>query len=158
MSKYNTVTRLREATPTENKRQADKPRNRRKEMKMKSMNEYKVDQIAGTITITKKFAKAAGVLGSVEYNIMKQLRTDNPTFTVLMREIKKKEGKKSYRNLTYENMRTFIATMEGEDSDRLFEFDRVLACSKSQSAPYAYVKKWFLSIYKDEFKSEEEVA
>ena len=28
-----------------------------------------------------------------------QLRSDNPDFTIALREIKKKEGKKSYRNL-----------------------------------------------------------
>lgn len=45
-------------------------------MKMKKMNEYKVDVVAGTITLTKKFAKAAGVLGTREFNTFKQLRAD----------------------------------------------------------------------------------
>ena len=116
---------------------------------MKTMNEYKVNQIEGTITITKRFAKAASVLGSAEYNIMKQLRADNPTFTVLMREIKKKEGKKSYRNLTYENMRTFIIEAEGENSPILNDFNKTMELAKIQSAPYTYVKKWFLNRYKD---------
>ena len=116
---------------------------------MKTMNEYKVNQIEGTITITKRFAKAASVLGSAEYNIMKQLRADNPTFTVLMREIKKKEGKKSYRHMSYENMRIFITEIEGENSPIMNEFEKTMAIAKTQSAPYTYVKKWFLNRYKD---------
>ena len=116
---------------------------------MKTMNEYKVDQIEGTITITKRFAKAASVLGSAEYNIMKQLRADNPTFTVLMREIKKKEGKKSYRHMSYENMRIFITEIEGENSPIMNEFEKTMVIAKTQSAPYTYVKKWFLNRYKD---------
>ena len=123
---------------------------------MKTMNDYKVDQINGTIT--KKFAAAAGVFGSNEYNTLKQLRTDFPTFQVILREIKRKEGKKSYRNLTYENMRFYITETEGENSPVLAEFDKTCELSKVQSAPYAYVKKWFLDRYKDVFGEKEDSA
>ena len=86
-------------------------------MKMKKMNEYKVDVVAGTITLTKKFAKAAGVLGTREFNTFKQLRADYPDYAVQVREIAKKENKTSYANLTYDFMKTYIRTIEGETSE-----------------------------------------
>ena len=79
---------------------------------------YNVDFFTSTIIITKKFYKAASVLNSPEYKEMMQLRRDNPDFTIVLREIKKKEGKKSYRNLNYENMRTFIENYETDDDAR----------------------------------------
>ena len=54
---------------------------------------YEIDFINSKIILTKKFYKAAGTLNSNEYRILVQLRRDNPTFTVELREIKKKEGK-----------------------------------------------------------------
>ena len=131
---------------------------------------YNIDFFTSTIIITKKFYKAASVLNSPEYKEMMQLRSDNPDFTIALREIKKKEGKKSYRNLNYENMRTFIENYETDDdarADRIKEFEKIKALSKVQSGPYAYVKTWFLKMYgeaynpeekADENKSEEDAA
>ena len=117
---------------------------------------YEVDFINNKIILTKKFYKAASILNSSEYNIMIQLRTQNPGFEIVLKEIKKKEGKKSYRNLTYKNMEEYIITLEGEESENLKEFNNVLKLSKVQAGPYAYVKTWFLKRYGDVFKSEEE--
>ena len=119
---------------------------------------YEINFINSKIILTKKFYKAAGTLNSNEYRILVQLRRDNPTFTVELREIKKKEGKQSYRNLTYENMRNHILICEGEDSKALKDFDHVKALSQAQAGPYAYVKTWFLKQYGDAFKREEEVS
>ena len=63
---------------------------------MKRNTEYEINQIEGTIIITKNFASAASVLNSSEYNIMKQLRADNPSFTVELRTIQKKANKKAH--------------------------------------------------------------
>ena len=119
---------------------------------------YEVDFINNKIILTKKFYKAATTLNSPEYTTLMQLRRDNPGFAVELREIKKKEGKQSYRNLTYTNMREYIITREGEKSETVAEFDRVMALSKIQAGPYAYVKTWFLNKYGNAFKSEEEAS
>ena len=125
---------------------------------MTKSQQYEVDFINSKIVLTKKFYKAATILNSPEYTTLMQLRRDNPGFAVELREIKKKEGKKSYRNLTYDNMRNYIITLEGEKSENLAEFDKVQKLSKVQAGPYAYVKTWFLKKYGDAFKSEEEAA
>ena len=123
---------------------------------MKKNASYEINFIEGKIILTKKFYKSASILNTPEYKELMALRNDNPGFTIELREIKKKEGKQSYRNLTYANMRNYIITLEGEESENLKEFDKVLKLSKVQTGPYAYVKTWFLKLYGDVFKSEEE--
>lgn len=118
--------------------------------------QYEVDFFNSKIVLTKKFYKAATILNTPEYTALMQLRRDNPGFAIELREIKKKEGKKSYRNLTYKNMEEYIITLEGEESENLKEFNNVLKLSKVQAGPYAYVKTWFLKKYGDAFKSEDE--
>lgn len=123
---------------------------------MTKTQQYEVDFINSKIVLTKKFYKAATTLNTPEYNTLLQLRTQNPGYEIVLKEIKKKEGKKSYRNLTYKNMEEYIITLEGEESENLKEFNNVLKLSKVQAGPYAYVKTWFLKRYGDVFKSEEE--
>lgn len=123
---------------------------------MTKSQQYEVDFINSKIVLTRKFYKAATILNTPEYTTLMQLRRDNPGFAIELREIKKKEGKKSYRNLTYKNMEEYIITLEGEESENLKEFNNVLKLSKVQAGPYAYVKTWFLKKYGDAFKSEDE--
>ena len=108
--------------------------------------------------LTKKFAKAASILNTPEYTALIQIRRENPDFTIELREIKKKEGKKSYRNLTYEHMEAYIITRDGKGSEAHKEFEQVKKLSQVQAGPYAYVKSWFLKKYKDEFQQEEETT
>ena len=117
---------------------------------------YRPDFDTMTIILTKKFAKAASILNTPEYTALIQIRRENPDFTIELREIKKKEGKKSYRNLTYEHMEAYIITRDGKGSDAHKEFEQVKKLSQIQAGSYGYVKKWFLNKYEAEFKKEEE--
>lgn len=119
------------------------------------MKNYEVDFIESKIIVSKKFYQAAKTINTPEYKALVQLRTENPGFAIELRTIQKKEGKKSYRNLTYDHMREYIITREGEKSETLTEFKKVLKLSKVQAGQYAYVKTWFLKKYADAFKSEE---
>jgi len=123
---------------------------------MTKSQHYEVDFMSSMIIVTRKFYKAASSFNSPEYKTLMQIRNDNPGFTIELRKINKKEGKKSYRNLTYKHMEEFIIAREGEKSEVLKEFNNVLKLSRVQAGPYAYVKTWFLTKYKDVFKSEEE--
>jgi hypothetical protein len=79
----------------------------------------------------------------------------------VIREIKRKAGKKTYKNLTIAKMREYIVDWEGKDSEAVKQFDKVDAISKVQAGPYAYVKAWFIKNYKDkleEFTVKEEEA
>ncbi|MBR6569686.1 MAG: hypothetical protein IKK75_04470, partial [Clostridia bacterium] len=75
---------------------------------MCKFNEYRIDPIENKIIVTKKFAKAAGVLNSPEYKILQQARMENPGFPVVLRDIRKAEKKNTYRNLSFANMEMYI--------------------------------------------------
>ena len=116
---------------------------------MKKQNEYKIDHIAQTIIISKKFSKAAGILGTNEYDTLKQLRTDYPDYSLRLREIAKKKNKKSYINLTFKAMRNHIEIIKGKKSKEIHDYETILKLAEGQPGPYAFVKKWFLDKYPD---------
>ena len=127
------------------------------------MKNYNIDFTTKTIELTKRFAKNAGVLDTPEYKELLAIRHDYPDFQIAIREIKRKAGKKTYKNLTIEAMRAFITEWEGEESEALTTFEKVVAISKVQAGPYAYVKAWFIKNYKDRLeeytpKDEEDAA
>ena len=123
---------------------------------MKKNTGYEINYIENTITVTKKFLKEAGIIGSAAYTELARVRKDLPDFQIVQREIAKKQGKKSYGKLTYKVMAEFIEAQEEENASAvLAEFQRVQQLSKVQSGSYAYVKTWFLTRYKEVFTVEE---
>lgn len=126
---------------------------------MKKTAAYDINHIAATIYVSKAFAKEASVLNTPEYKTILEVRRDNPTYKIEVREIAKKKDKTTYRNLTLDNMETFIRnSMESKRSveDRIAEFETVKALAKSQPSPYAYTKRWFLKEYGHEYNASEE--
>ena len=126
----------------------------RKQNKMSMNRGYEVNHIKGIIIVSKKFLKAAGILNSAEYNILRQLRLHNPEYKIAPRDIRKKEGKKTYRNLNFKNMEMYISETCGKDSAEMAEFESVKELAKIQPGPYAYVKTWFLK----KFPAYQEIA
>ena len=123
---------------------------------MKKNTGYEINYIENTITVTKKFLKEAGIIGSAAYTELARVRKDLPDFQIVQREIAKKQGKKSYGKLTYKVMGEFIEAQEEENAPVvLAEFQRVQQLSKVQAGSYAYVKTWFLTRYKEVFTVEE---
>ena len=126
---------------------------------MKKNNGYEINYIENTITVTKKFLKEAGIIGSAAYTELARVRKDLPDFQIVQREIAKKQGKKTYGKLTYELMAGHIEAKEEANAPAvLAEFERVKQLSKVQSGSYAYVKTWFLTRYKEDFQQGEEIA
>ena len=123
---------------------------------MKKTAGYEINYMENTITVTKKFLKEAGIIGSSAYKELAQVRKDLPDFQIVQREIAKKQGKKTYGKLTYELMAGHIEVKEEENAPAvLAEFERVKALSKVQAGSYAFVKTWFLNRYKEDFQQEE---
>lgn len=115
----------------------------------KTQNSYKVDHAAKTIRISKDFARKASTIGSKEYNELKQLLSDFPTYMIEQRKNETNSKKVTYVNLTYKKMEDYIMTRTGNDSSTLQQYDSVLRLSKAQPGSYAYVKKWFLTTFPD---------
>lgn len=126
---------------------------------MKNENYCKINHDAKQIIAKKSFLKEASKIGSQAYNRLVALRQDYPEYKIFPREIAKKQGKKSYGQLTYKTMAEYIEAKEGKNAPTvLAEFEQIKHNSKSQSGPYAFVKMWFLTHYGDEFKTDEEAA
>ena len=121
---------------------------------MKKNNGYEIDFVENTITVTKRFLKEAGVIGSAAYIELAQVRHDYPEYTIVERANRK--SKKTYGDLTYKVMSEFIKAQEEENAPVvLAEFEQVKALSHAYAGKYAFVKTWFLKRYKDVFKQEE---
>ena len=107
---------------------------------MKSTNTCKVNIIDSTITVTKAFAKKAGIIGTPEYKEMVKLRKAYPGFSFVQRTSIITANKNNYCGLTFEEMCKAIIDLEGEDSPKL----KVLKKAKANRVSYPKMKKWFL--------------
>ena len=113
-------------------------------------NNHIIDYANKTIILSKSFyEKACSIANKQEFAEMKTLRTEFPDFTFKVKKIKKNKSKKTYKNLTYENMEIYINVEEENPDIVLAELKKVKAKACIQSSPYAYVKKWFLQKYPD---------
>lgn len=65
---------------------------------MTKNSRYEINHFQAKVILTKQFAKAASILNTPEYMTLLELRRNHPDYTFELREIRKKEGKKSYEN------------------------------------------------------------
>lgn len=124
-------------------------------------NGFTINHVKKQIVVSKAFLARASQLGTQEFEKVMELMEKLPGYTLTQKEsIKKNPNKKTYRNLTYENMETYIGANEKNPIAMLAEFQTVKTKSCIQPSPYAYVKKWFLEQYPDytESKTEQETA
>ena len=105
--------------------------------KVTNVKGYELNVAEGKIVITKVFQKKASVYGSNEYNVLVNLRRDLPDYQIEVKEIKKKENKKSYKGLNIDEMKRFINT-RGEEEQQAFE--KVLQIAEGKQGKYAMVK------------------
>ena len=111
------------------------------------MKKYDIDYINETITLTAAFLRKASTLGTPEYKEMIELRRSLPSFQFVKAEAAKKTASMN-KNLTYQNMREYIANIaESKEAAAtlLDEMTKVVALSKIQPNPYKYVQAWFLN-------------
>lgn len=126
---------------------------------MKKSANYEVLHTEKTVVVTKKFLLAAGNPMNPEFDKMMEIRTMFAGYKIVEREIEKNPNKQTYGKLTYENMRCHIRGKETEERAKILlkELDTVIDVSKTQRASYTYVKKWFLNLYKEDFKTKKQL-
>ena len=109
-------------------------------------NTLKINHENRTLVMDKTFAKAASFVGSNEYNLLQEARRDYPSYQVILRSIKKKEDKESYRGLTYKYMEDYIRT-HANAAANMAEYHQQRLLAECHSIRYANIKKWFLGLY-----------
>lgn len=129
--------------------------NKRKKKPQKSLIKGVITMKKNTIVInfetnearvTKAFEKAANTFGTPEYRAWKACLSENPGIRMVTKTIKKKADKRTYKNMTYENMELYIRETRRELLD---EFQRQKRISSIQSSPYRAVLAWFLDQFED---------
>ena len=111
--------------------------------------------------VTKAFQKKAVIFGTAEFKLWREYVAMFPGAQMVVKSIKKNENKRTNKNLTYKNIRAFLA-LQDNGKELLMEFERELRLAKIQESPYRAVLAWFYKKfpnydeYKDFFKDKEE--
>ena len=114
-------------------------------------NTLKLDRSKGLIIMDRTFAKLSENTRSEEYAHLQQVRRDYPTYTVVLRQIKKNPNKECYKGLTYDYMYEYILRNEPVETRKavIDELDEMILISKchSKAKRYPVIKNWFLEKY-----------
>ena len=103
------------------------------------------------IEMSKKEAKAAGKIGTPEFEELKSYMALYPGYEIQVKAPTKR--KVEFRGLNYEYMVTYIKKHDNEDGEIMAEFNDLIALDKKnkvegaehlEAAGYLDVKKWFL--------------
>ena len=114
------------------------------------------------IEMSKNEAKAAGKIGTPEFEKLRQYMEMYPGFEVQIKAPAKR--KVEFRGLTYEYMKNYIKKHDDEDGKIMAEFNDLIALDKKnkvegaehlEAAGYLDVKKWFLATFPEIKKSRE---
>lgn len=109
---------------------------------------FNYDFINKTIIGTKAAINRANKGLNPEYNELTEMLTTHPDFRVAEKNIQKKEGKKTYSNLTFKRMKEYIS-LQDNSKEKLIEFEAVKAVAEAKGAKYPLTKKWFLATYEE---------
>lgn len=103
------------------------------------------------IEMTKTESKAAGKVGTTEYEMLKELRSENPTFRIVIKASKSRDNMKG---LDTNYMERYIKAHDDEEHSILKEFYSLRGLDENGKkidfapvAPYGTLKQWFLTYY-----------
>lgn len=104
-----------------------------------------------TIEMTKSESKAAGKVGTTEYEMLKELRTQNPTFRLVTKTTKSRDNMKG---LTVSYMKKYIEKHDNEEKANMTIFNSLRGLDVNgdelelaRRATYGELKMWFLDTY-----------
>lgn len=104
-----------------------------------------------TIEMTKSESKAAGKVGTTEYEMLKELRTQNPTFRLVTKTTKSRDNMKG---LTVSYMKKYIEKHDNEEKANMTTFNSLRGLDVNgdelelaRRATYGELKMWFLDTY-----------
>ena len=83
---------------------------------------------------------------SAECKMLLQMLSEHPNFKVAEKEINKKDGKQTYKGLTFQAMTDYIKTQANSEAE-IRKYEVVRRIAKIKGSEYALTKKWFLNAY-----------
>jgi len=112
------------------------------------MKAITVELLEKKIYISNSFYKKACNGGSVEYKMLHKVMSENVGFEIAFKVV---EDKRTYKDLTYAVMETYIKDNENSESN-LVLFNEIKKEAEAEGSGYPLVKKWFLNSF-EEFKN-----
>ena len=104
-------------------------------------NQYSLDFVKNTLTISERFNKRAMNPDNDEYAILLKFKNDFPGLRIYIKPAPKR--KNASAQLTYTKMVKYLACQP--DGERLLlMFKQICELATSSNMSYQYVKKWFL--------------
>lgn len=95
--------------------------------------------------VSKTFEKKARIFGSEEYNVWMAYRQEHQKAKMVVKKIKSKPGKQTYKGLSYEKMEEIIKERKPE---LLGKFES-LKKSPFEKNPYHATRAWFVAAIPD---------
>ena len=111
------------------------------------MNAVRINHDERTIVITKKYAKLASVYNSTAYKELRKIKSENPNYQVIVREVSKKSTVSS--RLTLRTIENYIK-MHDADGKIMEEFKNKRyekAGENLEKTTFFQIKKWFFATY-----------
>ena len=111
-------------------------------------NTLRVDHDARCIVMDRTFYKNASNIRFEEYSMLQRARQDYPSYTPVIKRIKRNPNKETYRGLTYAYMERYIAGhANAEAIMEEYEELRLISECHCKARRYPKIKKWFLKTY-----------
>ena len=111
-------------------------------------NTLRFDHDARCIVMDRTFYKNSSNIRFEEYAMLQRARQDYPTYTPVIKRIKRNLDKETYKGLTYAYMERYIESHEGAD-EIMSEYRelRLISECHGKARRYPAIKKWFLKKY-----------
>ena len=122
------------------------------------MNAVRINHDERTIVITKKYAKAASIYKTNAYDELTLIKSQHPTYQVIVREVSKKTSVNN--RITLKTMEKYIEKHDSEG--KIMEEFKKIRDEKTgenlEKTNFFQIKKWFFKKYptlKKEFDKDE---
>ena len=111
-------------------------------------NTLRFDHDARCIVMDRTFYKNSSNIRFEEYAMLQRARQDYPTYTPVIKHIKRNPDKETYKGLTYAYMERYIESHANAD-EIMAEYKelRLISECHCKARRYPKIKKWFLKKY-----------
>ena len=118
-------------------------------------NTLRFDHDARCIVMDRTFYKNSSNIRFEEYSMLQRARQDYPTYTPVIKRIKRNPNKETYKGLTYAYMERYIETHANAEAIMAeYKELRLISECHCKARRYPKIKKWFLEKYPEVEKFE----
>ena len=111
-------------------------------------NTLRFDHDARCIVMDRTFYKNSSNIRFEEYGMLQRARQDYPTYTPVIKRIKRNPDKETYRGLTYAYMERYIESHANAEATMAeYRELRLISECHCKARRYPKIKKWFLEKY-----------